>query len=133
MIPEAVQLLAIALILVALAAATVAVVVARGTRRASQQLRKLSDSLDARTERLPIAFASARADMAERTATIEHAAWLVGRLDSQIDAANARMAAQRVALDDLRNKMERSRARVERLKSSARLIIRALELRRTLL
>ncbi|HUR16958.1 MAG TPA: hypothetical protein VMZ33_06710 [Candidatus Limnocylindrales bacterium] len=133
MIPESLQFLAVALAVLALVALVVALVLWRRTRGVTIPSAALVQRLDERAQRLPAAIGTARANLAERTATIEHGLWLMARADAQIEATTVALRQRRVSLDQLREKMERSRARAETLKSTARMIIRALELRRTFL
>ena len=133
MIPETLQMVAVALVVVALVALVLACVLWRRTPRAATGLTALAERLDERAVRLPLAIGTARADLAERTATIEHALWLMTLADARIDARTAALRQRRAALDGVREKMERNRTRAETLKSTARLIMKALELRRTFL
>ena len=93
----------------------------------------LAQRLDERAERLPAMIGVARADLAERTATIEHGLWVMARADARIEVTTDALRQRRANLDNIRDELERNRARVETLKSTARWIIRALELRRTFL
>ena len=133
MIPESLQILAVVLAIVALISIAAALMLWRRTRPATRGFAALAESLDRRAEQLPIMIGTARAALAERAATIEHAQWLITRSDSRVEAAKVALRQRTAALDELREKMERNRARAETLKSTARLIMKALELRRTFL
>jgi chromosome segregation ATPase len=89
--------------------------------------------LDEQAAMLPIVLSTSRADLAERHAGIEQHLWTAKRLDSQIAAATAALAERRRGLDEIRDRMENSRVGVERMKSALRMIMKAIELRRTIL
>ena len=93
----------------------------------------MSVALDERAAALPARLSSARASLAEQGAEAEHVAWTLKHIDEQLATFTVDMARRRVALDHFRMTLESSRGSVERLKSSGRLIMRAIELRRTFL
>ena len=105
----------------------------RVSRRTHDGSERLAASLDERAVTLPLALASARAALAEQGAAAEHALWTLKRADEQLAAATVALAARRAGLDALRERLDRTRAGVATLKSAARLIMRAIELRRAIL
>ena len=125
--------LTIALVATAVIVLAASVVIWRRTRSLSGRTSALAEALDGRADALPVQISSARANLAEQAASVEHLLWSLGRADGRLAEATAKMAAQRHAVDDLRGRMERGRDGVEKLKSAVRLIIRAIELRRTIL
>ena len=94
---------------------------------------RATDLMDEQAQRLPIVLANARAALAERHAGLEQQLWTIERLDKQMTTTTAALAARRHELDQLRERLEHSRAGVERAKSAFRMIMRAIELRRTIL
>lgn len=93
-------------------------------------LARVAASLDDRALTMPLALSSIRAGLAERGAAAEHALWMIARFDERAQHIEGTLARQRVGLDATRARLERATANVERLKSAARLIMRAIELRR---
>lgn len=102
----------------------------RRVSSAQAGLARLAVSLDERARTLPLALWSTRAALAERGAALEHATWVMARFDERADNLVGSMARGRAGLDATRAKLEGARRNVERLKSTARLIMRAIELRR---
>jgi len=122
-----------ALVVVAALCVLTAVVAWRRTSAAHAGMERLATSLYERAITLPEAISSSRASLAERGAAAEHALWTIGRFDGQLEQATKTMAQRRQSLDTLRARLEGARVNVERLKSAARLIMRAIELRRAIL
>ena len=89
--------------------------------------------LDEQAVTLPIMLSTARADLAERHAGLDQTLWQIERMDARVAATTAALAERRSGLDDIHDRLQDSRAGVERLKSALRMIMRAIELRRTIL
>jgi hypothetical protein len=61
------------------------------------------------------------------------ALWSLSHFDERAEAARAALAGTRTALDNDRARLIAARGAIIRIKKSARMILRALELRRTIL
>lgn len=107
-----------------------AVLMWRRVSQAQAGLARMAVNLDERALTLPLALSSTRAALAERGAAVEHALRVMARFDERADNLVASIARGRARLDTTRAKLEGARGNVERLKSTARLIMRAIELRR---
>lgn len=118
------------LVVAAAGALLAATLLWRRVNSAQTGLVRMAVSLDERALTLPLALSSTRADLAERGAAVEHAMWVMARFDERADNLVGSMARGRAGLDAMRAKLEGARGNVERLKSTARLIMRAIELRR---
>jgi hypothetical protein len=105
----------------------------RSAAAAHEGFSALERSLDDRTAMLPIMLSTARADLAERGAAIEHGMWTLTRFDKTLTDATTGLADRRRGLETLHERLVASRAAAERLKSAIRMIMRAIELRRTFL
>ncbi|MGI8928120.1 MAG: hypothetical protein ACR2H0_01460 [Candidatus Limnocylindrales bacterium] len=122
-----------ALVMVAAAALLGALLLWRRVSAAQAGLARVATSLDERALTLPLALWSTRAALAERAAAVEHANWMLTRFDERADNLIGSMARGRAGLDAAGARLEGARGNVERLKSTARLIMRAIELRRAFL
>ncbi|MEO6350932.1 MAG: hypothetical protein ABIP53_09805 [Candidatus Limnocylindrales bacterium] len=105
----------------------------RRVRAAHDGLGRLNRAIEDRAAMMPIMLSTARADLAERGAAIEHGLWTAARFDKTVTDATTALADRRRGLDLLHARVIASRATVERLKSALRMIMRAIELRRTIL
>lgn len=105
----------------------------RAAARTSRALGAAEIRLVARAQTLPASAAGAREQLAAVRAQAERTLWTLPSLDARIDSTTADLAARRAASDRLRTDMVRSRAGLTRIRNSARLIIRAIELRREFL
>lgn len=110
-----------------------AVVMRRRIRGSAEGFRRAEIVLAERAAMWPIILSTTRADLAERGAAGEQMLWTIKRFDAQVAQATVALAERRHSLDELREKLEGGRANVERAKSAIRLIMRAIELRRTFL
>jgi hypothetical protein len=110
-----------------------ALVFRRRARVASQSLIRLSKNLDDRAAFMPIMLSTGRANLAERGAAIEHGIWMLSRFDTKLADTTRALAARRRGVDRLHERVIASRGAIERLKSALHLIMRAIELRRTIL
>ena len=108
-------------------------VFSRALGRLGADLRVRDEQLVAQTAGLRVRFHGARLRLSEFHATIEHALWSLSRLDQRIDAARVALVLQRAGLDKSRGRIVGARAEIERIRHGARLVLRALELRRTFL
>jgi hypothetical protein len=110
-----------------------AVVFRRAVSRGGATLRGYDERLMAQAEELPGRFHNARLRLGEFHATTEHALWSLSRLHQRIDATRVGLVTRRAELDRSRERIVGARAEIERIKRGARLVVRALELRRTFL
>lgn len=74
-----------------------------------------------------------RADLAELSAASERALWSLARFDEQLDTVRAGLATRRVALDHDRTRLIAARATIIRVRRSAQMLIKMMELRRAIL
>lgn len=110
-----------------------ALVFSRAVSRAGAALRVRDERLVVQAEELPTRFHDARLRLSEFHATTEHALWSLSRLEQRIDATRVTLVTGRAGLDRSRERMIGARAEIERIKRAARMVLRALELRRTFL
>jgi len=99
----------------------------------AETLRRADARLVEQTPLLADRFASRRARLGDTNAATERALWSLSRLDEQVDAARLGLVARRTQLDDQRVRIIAARAGVKRIKSGARMLVRAIELRRAIL
>ena len=133
MLTEYIVPLTVALVVVAAVCVLAAVVAWRRASAVHTGMQRLATALDERAITLPEALAASRASLAERGAAAEHGLWTITRFDEQLEQATSTLARRRQSLDALRARLEGAKENVERLKSAARLIMRAIELRRAIL
>lgn len=74
-----------------------------------------------------------RADLAAAGTQTERALWSLSRFDERAEAAREKLAEARRALDKDRARLIAARGAIIRIKKSARMIMKALELRRAIL
>ena len=122
-----------ALVVLAVLCVLGAILAWRRASAAHPAAEQLAATLDERAITLPGSLSSVRATLAEQGAAAEHALWTLARVDERLAQATRTMAERRQALDALGARLEGARTNVERLKSAARLIMRAIELRRAFL
>ena len=100
---------------------------------AGAQLRTLDARLVAATPLLVDEMAAQRARLAAVSTQTERALWSLSRFDERADAAREALAASRTALDKDRARLIAARGTIIRIRKSARLILKMLELRRAFL
>lgn len=110
-----------------------ALLFSRALGRGGAALRRYDERLMAQTAEIPVRLHGARLQIGEFHATTEHTLWELSRLDQRVDATRVALVTQRAGLDNARERMVGARPDVERIKGGARLVLRALELRRTFL
>ncbi|MEP7157840.1 MAG: hypothetical protein ABI797_00290 [Chloroflexota bacterium] len=110
-----------------------AFVFSRALGRAGAALRLRDERLVAQAVELPERFHDARLRLGEFHAWTGHALWSLSRLEQRIDATRVSLVTQRAGLDRSRERIIGARAEIERIKRGARMVMRALELRRTFL
>jgi len=95
--------------------------------------RRLDARLAAQAPQLAARMAAVRNDLAAVSTQTERALWSLSRFDERVDAARAGLATRRVALDEDRARLIAARTAIIRVKKSAGLILKMLELRRAIL
>ncbi len=124
-------------VVIAISIAVVAVVGAlmawRAMSKAGAGLRAAEARLSLIAQTIPERMTATRAELAKVDAQTEHALWMLGNLDTRVDAARADLLAKRVASDRLRLRMIEGRLTVARLRQIVRLLVRLGELRRAIL
>ena len=110
-----------------------ALVFSRALGRGGDALRRTDERLVAQSAALPGRFHNARLRLSEFHASTEHTLWSLSRLDQRIDATRVALVTRRAEMDKGRARLIGARAEIERIKSGVRLVLRALELRRTFL
>lgn len=78
-------------------------------------------------------LAAARSDLVAISTQTERALWSLSRFDERVDATRQGLAASAVALDKDRERLIAARTTIIRIKKSASLILKMLELRRAFL
>jgi len=97
------------------------------------QLRSLDARLVRTTPTLAGRLGALRADLAAVSTQTERALWSLSRFDERAEAARAALAGTRTALDNDRARLIAARGAIIRIKKSARMIMKMLELRRAFL
>lgn len=97
------------------------------------RLRAIDAHLAERTPQLADRMASTRADLAHVSAQTERALWSLSHFDERANTAQKRLAETRTTLDADRARLIAARGAIIRVKKSARLILKVLELRRVFL
>jgi hypothetical protein len=120
-------------IAVGLLALTAAAWLWRSLRHATAGLRATESGLAARATALPHQLAAARTSLADFDARTEQPMGSLINLDARIATAIAELGARRAASDSLRARLVESHATLARVRETARLVMRAIELRRIFL
>ena len=97
------------------------------------RLRAIEKCLDAQTPLLADRLVAARADLAGVSTRTERALWSLSRFDERAEAAQEALIKARTTLDNDRARLIAARGAIIRVQKSARMIMKALELRRTFL
>ncbi len=96
-------------------------------------LRAADARLVERAPALAIRLGALRTDLAAVSAQTERALWSLSRFDERLESTREGLAAQRGALDKDRERLIAARTTIIRVKKSAGLILKMLELRRAFL
>lgn len=96
-------------------------------------LRATDARLTADIAELPTKMAAVRADLIAVSTRTERALWSLSRLDDRIDVTRVGLVRSRLALDADRERLIAARTTIIRVKKSAGLILKMLELRRAFL
>jgi hypothetical protein len=109
-------------------------------RTASRRLEAFSAKLRVADERLvneapalATRLGAQRAGLAQLSAATERGLWSVSRFDDRLDTVRAGLAMRRVALDRNRARLIAARATIVRVRRSAQMLIKVMELRRAIL
>jgi hypothetical protein len=97
------------------------------------QLRSLDARVVNATPRLAGRLTGMRADLAAVSTQTERALWSLSRFDERAEAAREVLAGTRTALDKNRARLIAARGAIIRIRKSARMIMKMLELRRAFL
>lgn len=97
------------------------------------QLRSLDARLVNANPELSGRLSAMRADLASVSTQTERALWSLSRFDERAEAAREKLAEARTALDKDRARLIAARGAIIRIKKSARMIMKMLELRRAFL
>jgi hypothetical protein len=100
---------------------------------AGAQLRVLDARLVDATPALAERMERQRATLAAVSTQTERALWSLARFDERADAAREALAASRIAFDNGRARLIAARDAIVRVKKTARLFLKMLELRRAFL
>jgi hypothetical protein len=100
---------------------------------AGAQLRALDARLVNATPELTGRLSGMRADLVAVSTRTERALWSLSRFDERAEAARESLARTRMALDEDRARLIAARGAIIRIKKSARMIMKMLELRRVFL
>lgn len=108
-----------------------AFMIRRATHHASVALRQADERLRAGRASVAANIAAGAAKMAaDSRAGTERALWTLAGADARMDALQVDLRDRRAASDRLRTSITRNRGALVRVRNSARLLIRAIELRR---
>ena len=97
------------------------------------QVRVIDARIVNATPQLASRLSGARADLAAVSTQTERALWSLSRFDERAEAAREVLAGTRTALDKNRARLIAARGAIIRIKKSARMIMKVLELRRAFL
>jgi hypothetical protein len=100
---------------------------------AGARLRALDARLGNATPELAGRLSGIRADLGAVSTQTERALWSLSRFDERAEAVREVLAGTRMALDEDRARLIAARGAIIRIKQSARLIMKMLELRRAFL
>ena len=90
---------------------------------------RLTDGLQVLAARMD----AARSDLANVSTQAERALWSLSRLDDRLSAATEGLQTRRVAIERDRDRLIAARSAIIRIKKSARMVLKVLELRRAIL
>jgi hypothetical protein len=127
------------LVVVSLAAAVAAIGLAgalvawRVLGRAGTDMRRLEERLTARALTMPHGAVATRQRLTALRAQSESALWTISNLDARLERTELALAGGRAASDSLRASMARNRRRLVQLRNGARMLLRAIQLRREFL
>ncbi len=96
-------------------------------------LRRADEWMVEETPVLAARLAATRSHLVAVSTQTERALWSLSRLDDRVDGTRAGLARQREALDKDRERLIAARTTIIRVKKSAGLILKMLELRRAIL
>lgn len=128
-----ISLIAVAL-LVAFIAAGRTVFALGSISRLSAEVRRQREALEERDRRFPTTTREWRGRLKQADTEMEKALWSLSRLDGRLDAASRRVAVQRTQLETFNARyVRRAGTTTRRLRDTARVVKKMLELRRTIL
>ena len=133
--PEATVTLFVAALLLtaALFAWLVGRAISRSLGAVRAQLRATDERLVNETPLLAARMGVQRVEMARVSAATERTLWSLARFDERLDTVRAGLATRRVALDHDRARLIAARATIVRVRRSAQMLIKLIELRRAFL
>jgi hypothetical protein len=99
----------------------------------SRQLRSVDARLAHEVPVLATRIGAARSDLAAVSAQAERALWSLSRVDARLDAATEGLKTRRVAIERDGDRLVAARSAIIRIKKSARIVLKMLELRRAIL
>lgn len=111
----------------------VALLVRRRLRQMASDAQLLAADCARLADTLPQTLARARTQLMDANSTAERGLWWLARFDERTAASRAVLAAGTAELDALRARLLKARSNVESIKAGLRMVIRAIELRRTIL
>jgi hypothetical protein len=133
-LPDTPLLLTVVLLLVAFIVAARTALAWDALQRLSADVRARAVALDERSVDLPRSVGRARAELAAAGATTEQSLWTLPLLDARLEALSDELRARRAQLDELRTgPLAGARGGFERIRSTARLVLRLATLRRKML
>lgn len=121
------------LVVTALAMLLSVVLVRRRAGRLTRRTDAWATSLTGRAETLAGELGNARKTFAAANAAIESGLWTLARLDERLDRDRIALANRRQSMDTLRGQILAASSTIDRVKSGARTVLRAIELRRVIL
>ena len=101
--------------------------------RAGKDMRSLEERLTARALTLPHGAATTRQRLTALRAQSERALWTISNLDARLERTQLVLVERRAASDSLRASMAHNQRLLGRLRNGARMLLRAIQLRREFL
>ena len=132
--PDTPLLLTVVVLLVGFIVAARTALAWGALQRLSADVRARTATLDEQTVDLPRSVGRTRARLAAASATIEQSLWSLPLLDARLDTLSQDLRARRAQLDELRTgPLAGARGGFERIRTTARLVLRLATLRRKML
>ena len=123
----------VVLAFLALLAVLMALLARRALSQVGETAHQLAGELAGQASSLPRALDHARGQLMTAGTATERGLWSLGQFDGHVVAATAELAERRIELDNMRARLQQARSRIESVKSGVQMLIRAIELRRTIL
>lgn len=118
---------------VGLASLVGALMLRRLSGRSARRSSRLSAKMSARASTMAADFEAVRGHLVTIRAASETGLWSLARLDERTEATRTSLVRRREAMATARLQLQAAGTNIERIKSTARLVTRAIDLRRKIL